>query len=234
MGRISIFRIDATSENYPPECMVCGIQEATHQEPRKMTFHPTWSFLVGGVVLAYFMRKEAVVNLRFCDECHEKHRRLPQFGCLVAFVAVAMFFGMIYAFVERQEALGVLMLIAMIVGVIVYVVAYNNKYAITIAEIDDYKIVLNVPKSPYPQKYREYMNLLQSSHGQWAGQSTGGFNGQPGYGNQGSYGQQAQPGRGQGSHQPMYHPGSGHPGCPNCGFSNIEESNFCAKCGNYL
>lgn len=163
MGKLYIELRNAQTEKFPPQCMICAEQQATKSINQNYYYYPPWVYvglllgLIPLIILILIFQKQQRVNIQLCELCHSRWKMLPTFGCLVALVAFGILMAMIFFFSENQTVLGFLMLILLIGMPIYYVIAHNNKYAITCINIDDRFITLNVPNNTYPQLYEEYI-----------------------------------------------------------------------------
>lgn len=162
MGKITMNRMEARSDHYPPECMICAERQATNNVYQNLIYYPPWVYfgLLGGIIplaiLMYAYKKEETVSLRFCDECYGKFKSLTPMGCGVGFICFLLFIGMIWAFVSEQNAVGFMAILILIGIPVYYLIAYHNKHSISCTYMDDNTITINLPSKRYPEIFNEY------------------------------------------------------------------------------
>ncbi|MCE1248486.1 MAG: zinc ribbon domain-containing protein [Firmicutes bacterium] len=218
MGKITIEKRYAQTEKFPHNCMICVDNNAEKSVNTNYYFYPYWTYfalllgLIPFIVLAVILKKEQRVNVQICEECHSKWKMLPTFGCLLGFVEFIILIAMIVFFVDKQNALGYASLALLILLPAVYVIAHNNKFAVTCTDINDYYITLNIPNDRYPAIYQDYMMS-----------------------NQGEPEPEPEP---EFTPNSPYSPNSGYSAnsgasvqCPHCGNVNMAGARFCERCG---
>jgi len=216
MSKVTMDLLNAQSDYYPQECMICVDRKATKIHFQEFTYYPSWTYLgiFGVLILAWILmevyKKKWTVYLHLCDECHGKFKSLTAYNWLVGLGCVALFFGAIFAIADGQITLSLILFALTIIAPIYYFFAYHRKYAITCSMIDDYNITINLPNDRYPPIYYNYMDSFV------------GFRSQPIPAPPGIY------------NQPAGRTAPGLIACRHCNYENIPGSQFCTKCGNIM
>lgn len=104
MATVHLMCVEAEQGLLPPVCMQCG-EPATENEAKSFSWHPSWAWLLFGILGALLTQKKCVVRAPFCQD-HRDHwrwRNKVTGGLIIAPLLVSLGVIALFAFIDNND-----------------------------------------------------------------------------------------------------------------------------------